>query len=49
MNTIEPPDDYVVDCTNDECGWQGLLSETVTVSDEYSCPKCFFLIEPHEF
>lgn len=42
-------DDYYVDCTNPECGWSGLQSQTVQVGGdnaEDSCPKCHFIAEP---
>ena len=41
-------DDYVVECTNENCQWQGLLSECDTISDEDSCPKCHFIVEPSD-
>lgn len=46
-------DNYYVDCTNPECGWSGLMSETVATggdnNEEDSCPKCYSIVEPHEF
>jgi hypothetical protein len=46
------PDDYMVDCCNDECGWQGLKSRCLRWkhdTGEIFCPECHEVCEPHEF
>jgi hypothetical protein len=46
------PDDYVVDCCNDDCQWQGLKSEALRWKHDTGdifCPKCHEVCEPHEF
>ena len=40
-------EDYYVECENENCQWEGLLSETVNEgSCDGLCPKCGTATEP---
>lgn len=40
-------DDYYVDCTSNECGWEGLRSATIEPDGAQLCPTCKSPTEPH--
>jgi hypothetical protein len=45
-------DDYMVDCCNAECEWQGLKSQALRWKHDTGdiiCPECHEVCEPHEF
>lgn len=42
-------EDYLVECCNEDCGWGGLKSETVSPKHDATrqlCPECHEVTEP---
>lgn len=54
--SMKEPNDYMVECCNEGCGWTGLKSKTVVFKRDKGkpnvplfCPECHEVCEPIDF
>ena len=33
-------EDYYVECTSENCGWEGLMSDCIQSEEDIYCPSC---------